>query len=200
MVSRVTQSKHDRSTKGAVRVKGVNFVMLLEAVVRIYGPEARQRIEREATSELADALRFGGIVAGGWYDVSLYRSLWHLIGSQLMLDNGGIRRLTQKATALSVSGIYRALATITTPAKLVAMGAKLFGNYYDGARFEVQESRQGNIVCEWTQCVGFDSYLWNHVVGGAIYFLEAAGAKSVEYRVLDGGGDANRLRVAFTYR
>ncbi|HEY5961638.1 MAG TPA: hypothetical protein VIV60_33995, partial [Polyangiaceae bacterium] len=139
-------------------------------------------------------------VAGGWYDVSLYRSLWHLISSQLTLDNAGIRRLTHKATALSVNGIYRALATITTPTKLVAMSAKVFGNYYDGARVAVQESRPGHIVCEWTQCVGFDSFLWNHVVGGSIYFLEAAGAKSVECRVLDGGGDSTRLRVAFTYR
>jgi hypothetical protein len=53
------------------RVKGINFIMFLDAVARIYGTEAKQRLEKEASGELGDALRFGGIVAGGWYNIGL---------------------------------------------------------------------------------------------------------------------------------
>jgi len=192
-------AKRDAATGSQVRVKGVNFIMLLEAVVQIYGPEAKQRIEKGATDDLGNALRFGAIVASGWYDLSLYRSLWQLVGSQLTLDNSGIRRLTKKATALSIGGIYRTLAKITTPAMLISLGAKVFGNFYENAKFEVKTSRQGYILCEWYKCDGFDSHIWNHVIGGSVYFLEAAGGKSVECNVLEGGGISNRMLAAFTY-
>jgi len=189
----------NRPTIGRVRVKGVNFILLLDALVKIYGQDTRQRIEKEATGELADALRFGSVVLGGWYDVELYRSLWHLIGSQLTLDEGGIRRLTQKAAALSVNGIYTALAKISTPSMLISLSSKVFANYYEGAQFRVKESRPEYIACEWSECVGFDKYLWNSVLGGAVYFLELAGAQSVEYRVLEGGGNSSRMLVDITY-
>jgi len=192
-------SKRDAQTESKVRVKGVNFIMLLEAVVRIYGPEAKQRIEKGATGDLAHVLRFGGIVTSGWYSLSLYRSLWHLVASQLTLDTNGIRRLTQKATALSIGGIYRTLAQVTTPAMLVSLSSKIFGKFYESAQFNVKTSRQGYILCEWRECDGFDRYLWNHVIGGAVYFLEVAGAKSVEFSVLEGGDDSNRMLAAFTY-
>ena len=108
-----------------------------------------KRIEKAATGELANALRFGGVVASGWYELSLYRSLWHLLSDQLKLDDAGIRLLTQKATALSINTIYRTLAKITTPSMLISFGAKVFNNFYDNAHFEVRTSRPGYIVGEW---------------------------------------------------
>jgi hypothetical protein len=184
----------------AVRVKGINFITFLEAISRSYGPLARQRIEQEAPGELGNALRFGGIVAGGWYKIGWYRALWHLIGEQFALDEAGVRRLSHKATAIGVNVVYRTLAKVTTPTILISISARIFGYYFDKGQLAVLESEPGRAVAEWTNCNGFDTYVWNHVAGGTIYFLGVAGAKTVEFNRLGGGGDANWMRCVFTYR
>jgi hypothetical protein len=183
-----------------VRVKGVNFIMFLDAVGRVYGSEARQRLEREATGQLGNALRFGGIVAGGWYNIDLYRAMWNLFCEQLRLDDAGVRRLSQKATGLGVNVVYRTLAKISTPAMLISLGERIFRNYFENGEVSVLESNANGAVVDFCRCYGFDNRIWNHVIGGCLYFLEVAGAKSIDFRVLSGGGATHRMRVAFNYR
>jgi hypothetical protein len=198
--SKYGKGEPDAGNAKGNRVKGINFIMFLDAVARIYGVEAKQRLEKEASGELGDALKFGGIVAGGWYNIGLYRSLWRLFGEQLNLDDAGVRLLSQKATALGVNIVYRTLARLTTPTLLISAGKHIFRNYFENGQLDVLESKTGELVIEFSQCYGFDDKIWNHVIGGCLYFLEAAGAKGVGFRVLAGGGKTSKMRVTFTYR
>ncbi len=83
---------------------------------------------------------------------------------------------------------------------LVSAGKHIFRNYFEKGQLDVLESRAGELVLEFSQCEGFDDKIWNNVIGGCLYFSEAAGAKGVEFRVLAGGGKTSRMRVAFTYQ
>jgi hypothetical protein len=183
-----------------VRVKGINFIAFLSAVEKTYGGHARTRIERDAAGDFGNALRFGGIVAGGWYPIRWYREMWRLIGEQLGMDDVGARRLSQKATGIGVSVVYRALAKVSSPGLLIEAGARIFGHYFDRGRLEVKENAPGRIVVEWTECLGFDAYVWNHVAGGVQYFLEAAGATLIGFTVQGGGKDESWMRATVTYR
>lgn len=189
----------ERDDANAVRVKGINFLTFLDAITQCYGQAARERLEREAQGELGEALRFGGIVAGGWYKISWYKAFGKLVGKQFGLDDAGMRRLAQKATASGVNVVYRTLFRITSPAMLLSAGARIFGHYFDRGKLHVIESSTGQIVVEWTECAGFDRYVWNQVIGGVLYYLEAAGGRAVEMTSLGGGGDADWLRMKATF-
>jgi hypothetical protein len=172
----------------AVRVKGINFIALLEAVSKCHGAAARLELEKRLIGEVGDALRFGGIVAGGWYKVTWYRILWRTTTDLLVLDEAGARRLSHKATAYSVNIVYRTLAKLANPAVLIDACARVYATYFDKGQLVVLSSQTGQVVVEWTRCNGFDVLLWNHVVASSVFFLESSGATAVQGNVLGGGG------------
>ncbi|MGC4063600.1 MAG: hypothetical protein QM784_02920 [Polyangiaceae bacterium] len=196
-----SEANHREEPAGkVVRVKGINFISFLAAVEKTYGLQARTRIERDAAGDFGNALRFGAIVAGGWYPIRWYREMWRLIAEQLGMDDVAVRRLSQKATGIGVNVVYRALAKVSSPGLLIESGTRIFGHYFDRGRLEVKENVPGRIVVEWTECFGFDTYVWNHVAGGVQYFLEAAGATLMGFAIQGGGKDDSWMRATVTYR
>jgi hypothetical protein len=184
----------------AVRVKGINFLAFLDGVSKCFGATSRLDLEKGMGGEIGDAIKFGGIVAGGWYKVSWYRLLWRTAVDLLNLDEAHCRRLSQKATAISVNIAYRTLAKITSPTLLINACPRVYSTYFDKGQLVVLSSEPGKFVVEWNHCNGFDALLWNHLISGSAYFLEAAGATAVQVAVLGGGGENNWLRVSFSYR
>jgi hypothetical protein len=181
-------------------VKGINFIELLSAVEKTYGAQARSRIERDAPGEFGDALRFGAIVAGGWYPIRWCREMLTVIADELGMDELGARRLSQKATGIGVNVVYRGLAKVSTPGLLIEAGARIFRHYFDRGELKVKLNVPGKIVVEWSGCHGFDPYLWNHVVGGVQYYLEAAGATHVGFSIQGGGKDESWMLATVTFR
>jgi hypothetical protein len=190
----------DEDPANAVRVKGINFLSCLDAIQRLYGPLARVRIEKETPGEVGNALKFGGIVVGGWYRASWYRAFWRSIAKELDLDELGARHLGYKATSLGVNSAYRTLAKMTSTEMLVTMAARAFGFFFDRGQLLVKQPEPHHLSAEFTQCVGFDSLIWNEVLGGAIYFVEAAGATQVDITIGGGGGNAAWMLVHAKYR
>jgi hypothetical protein len=189
----------DEDPANAVRVKGINFLSCLDAIQRLYGPLARVRIEKETPGEVGNALKFGGIVIGGWYKASWYRAFWRSVAKELDLDELGARRLGHKATSLGVNGAYRALARMTSPEMLLTMATRAFGFFFDRGQLLVKQTEPQHLTAEFTQCVGFDPLIWNEVLGGAIYFVETAGASQVDVTIAGGGGNAAWMLVHAKY-
>ena len=183
----------------SVRVKGINFVTCLDAIQKLYGPAARTRIEKETPGEVGDALRFGGLVVGGWYKVSWYRAFWQTIADKLNVDGASARRIGHKAAGIGVNVAYRTLARITTPAMLLSMSARAFGYYFDRGKLEVTQPEPNRLTAHWSQCFGFDAHIWHEVAGGAIYFIEATGVKNVDFAVLSGGGNSESMIATATF-
>lgn len=191
-----------RSTFGEreVRVKGINFTTALEAIQRIYSPTARLRIEKESPGEVGDALRFGGIVVGGWYPVAWYRDFWKSLQSNLGIDEAGARRIGHRAAGIGVNVAYRALARMSSPAMLLSMSARAFGYYYEPATLIVKQPEPKRLTAEWRDCHGFDNLIWSELEGGATYFVEATGVQGVVFSVIAGGGTASHMLATATWR
>jgi hypothetical protein len=192
--------KQSESSAREVRVKGINFTTALDAVQQLYGPNARFRIEKESTGEIGDALRFGGIVAGGWYSAAWYREFWRSMRDILGIDESGARRIGHRAARIGVNVAYRALARMTSPSMLLSMSARAFGYYYEPATLAVKQPEPRRLTAEWRDCNGFDSLIWSEVEGGAIYFIEATGVTGVNFSVIAGGGHANFMLATATWR
>ncbi|HEY5958298.1 MAG TPA: hypothetical protein VIV60_17155 [Polyangiaceae bacterium] len=183
-----------------VRVKGINFTAGLEAIQRIYGAAARTCIEKETSGNVGNALRFGGIVAGGWYSAAWYREFWSSVKTNLGADEMAARNIGKYATEVSVNVAYRALARITSPSQLLAMSARAFGYYFERCSLSVSQPDSNRLTARWRDCNGFNGMVWHVVEGGCIYFIEATGAKDVTFSVISGGDDANHLMATATWR
>ncbi|MEO9141715.1 MAG: hypothetical protein ABI332_05545 [Polyangiaceae bacterium] len=67
-------TEHTRTTSRVeTKLKGVNFRSFMKAFRVLRGEEAVERMLADLPSEVSRALRYGGIVAGGWYPVAWYR-------------------------------------------------------------------------------------------------------------------------------
>jgi hypothetical protein len=183
-----------------IRVKGINFTTAMQAVHRLYGPAARDRIERETPGDFGNALRFGGIVIGGWYPIAWYRELWKSLNGCLGVDEAAAYRIGHRAAGLSVNVAYRALSRMSSPATLLAMSARAFGYYFESGSLIVKQPEPKRLTAEWRDCHGFDNFIWSEVSGGAVYFIEATGATNITFNVLAGGGNASTMLATATWR
>jgi hypothetical protein len=182
-----------------VRVKGINFTAGLDAILRLYGPSARGCIEKETTGAVGDALRFGGIVIGGWYSVAWYREFWNSIRNKLAADEAAARAIGKCATEISVNVAYRTLASMTSPSLLVAKSTRTFGYYFQRGALEVTQPLPNRLTARWRNCNGFNKTIWNVVEGACLYFIESTGAKDVAFSVVSGGTDTNHMLANATW-
>lgn len=188
------------SEAAEVRVKGINFTAGLDAILRLYGPSARSCIEKETTGAIGDALRFGGIVIGGWYSVVWYREFWKSIRDKLAADEAAARAIGKCATEISINVAYRALASMTSASSLVAMSTRTFGYYFQRGALEVTQPLPNRFTARWRNCNGFNKTIWNVVEGACIYFIERTGAKDVAFSVISGGTDTSHMLANATWR
>ncbi len=188
------------SSDREVRVKGINFTTALAAIQLLHGPTARNRIEKETSGALGEALRFGGIVVGGWYSIAWYREFWKSLRDNLGIDEAGARRIGHRAAKIGVNVAYRALARMSSPAMLLSMSARAFGYYYEPATLSVKQPEPKRLTAEWRDCNGFDAFIWSEVEGGATYFVEATGVTNVAFSIIAGGGSANYMLATATWR
>jgi len=182
-----------------IRVKGINFTAGLDAILRLYGPSARSCIEKETPGAIGDALRFGGIVIGGWYSVAWYREFWKSIRDMLPADEATARAIGKCATEISVNVAYRTLASMTSPSLLVAKSTRTFGYYFQRGALEVTHPLPNRLTARWRNCNGFNKTIWNVVEGACIYFVEGTGAKDVAFSVVSGGADTSHMLANVTW-
>lgn len=190
----------NETDESEIRVKGINFTVGLEALQRIYGTAARRSIEKKLPGAAGEALRFGGLVIGGWYPVSWYRDFWNAAEDVFDADEAAARRVGKLATEISVNVAYRALARMTSPKMLLAMSARAFGHYFQQATLVVTHPLPNRLTAKWRNCDGFNSMIWHVVEGGCMYFIEATGAKDVTFSVVSGGDSANHMLANLTWR
>lgn len=183
-----------------VRAKGINFTAGLEAIQRLYGPAARECIEKETPGALGDALRSGGIVLGGWYSVAWYREFLQSMRNNLGVNEAAARRIGHCVTGISVNVAYRALARMTSTKMLVSMSKRAFGYYFQPGTLLVTLTEPKRLNAKWCDCDGFDSMIWSVVEGTFLYFVEATGAKNVTLAVMSGGDAANQMLATASWR
>ncbi|MFO0653365.1 MAG: hypothetical protein U0326_44500 [Polyangiales bacterium] len=138
--------------------------------------------------EQRDGLRYGSIVATGWYPVedqaALFRGACERTGGGLALA----RRLGADAIARDLRGPYAAFARMLGPERMLSVSSRLFDKYYDTGRAEVLASRRGFAEVQWVECRGFGEHVLTNIVGAAEGLLNVLGAQHVRVHVVAGGG------------
>ena len=181
----------EEATRVETKLKGVNFRSFMKAFLALRGAGAVERMLVDLPTELGGALRYGGIVAGGWYPVAWYR-LMHA-SAQRVTGSGHelARAIGVQSRKDDFTGVYRLVAFVVSPESLFKNAARVYRLYDSMGVAEIVEARPGMVRARYHSCVGYDANVFESSVGGAIGILEACGAEAVRVMIIDGGKDGD---------
>lgn len=186
-------------TSDAPKVKGLAFRSVANALRSLCGEPAFEAALDQVPEELARLLRYGGLVATGWYPIDWYRA-WLAAaraagGGQAEL----LRQIGARAVEHDLSSIHKMILGMLSPETVFRVTPRFFSQYYTHGRVEVLERRRGFQRIRWSDCREFDENMWLELVGGSYAIAEAAGAEHVRIRVTNGGGDADHMTIEARY-
>lgn len=193
-------SAQERLQTSGANAKGINFTMLLLALERIYGIEAANKVRAAIPGDAGKALRYGGLVVGGWYPIEWYQQLWTAVSSELHVDQEQAREIGAIAAQLSVHRVYRMFARLASPNMLLSIASLAFKSYYDTGELRVRMEAPRVLIAEWSGCVGFNDLLWYDSIGGASFFLASTGVAQPKVSLLSGGGNEDWAVMRGTWR
>lgn len=171
------------------RVKGIALRNAIRGIRELCGADVERSVLDAMPRELREGLRYGSVVATGWYPITAQASLFRAACEQTGGGPGLARRLGAHAIAHDLRGPYAIFARVLGPERMLGVSARLFGQYYDTGRAEVLETRRGFADVQWVECRGFGELVLANIVGAAEGMLDVLGAQHVRVRIVAGGSD-----------
>ncbi|HKU38765.1 MAG TPA: hypothetical protein VJR89_11480 [Polyangiales bacterium] len=161
-----------------ILAKGSNFVGLLKALEALNGTDARDRVLAALPETVAEPLRFGQVVAVGWYPVTWYAELHDAIERSFHRGPALARKLSHQATAADIGSIHRFIASMLSVETVFGQTHRLMGLYWKGGAIERLEIAAGRARVRFEGWHGFTALIWEDLMGGMEAVLETCGAKN----------------------
>jgi hypothetical protein len=181
------------------KVKGVTLRSAMRALEHLRGKAVCEAATKAMPTQLAEALRYGTIIASHWYPLGWYRDLQSGIVSATNEGERIIREVEREAARSDMTGVYRVAFKLLSPQKLINLSSRLFSTYYDTGNVETLESRKGYVRIRWSGCTGFSRNIWVGIFASCEMLLELAGAKNIRMHVCSGGGPEDDFAEAEAY-
>lgn len=174
------------------RVKGVAFRTIDSCFTELCGAEARAKAHTLMGNDVAQAYRYGTVLAASWYPISWYRDVFAAFRAAVNAGPELPRRIGRLAVQHDMRGAHkRLIAWLASPQTLLALSQRVFSNYYDTGLVEIVESKAGLVRMRASGCVDWDLNMWSELAGSSEALLELAGAHQVQVRWLSGGRDGD---------
>lgn len=189
-----------KATTEKVRGKGMNFRTAMQMIERMKGKAVLDATIQGMPTEPRDAIRYGRIVAGGWYPVSWYAALHR--SAQLVCRAGPelSRAVGHDATTEDFKGIYRYVLSMLSPEFIFSQCPRLLQMYWEGGSAEKVDLRKGMGSMRFKGWQGFDRNIWEDIMGSTEALLEMCGSHAIRRRVIAGGDDTSgELWVEFRW-
>ncbi|NUP11478.1 MAG: hypothetical protein HOW73_35990 [Polyangiaceae bacterium] len=171
------------------RVKGLTIRNCLAATEQLRGREACEQAVLRLEPEIADAVRYGGLVAGAWYPLAWQNAVLAALAAE---THGGLpflRQVGRVAVKLGLNSAHRVFVRVLGAHRSLAVSARFFNQHYERGTCEFLERRDGYARALWSGCDGFDANIWATVAGAAEGILESVEAENIRLHVVSGGGD-----------
>jgi hypothetical protein len=170
------------------RAKGLAFRTFLNTLEAIRGKETYNAALTAMPREMVEALRYGKLIASGWYPLDWYNAMLKAIVSTSNEGDRVIREIGREAIRADLKGIYKLVFKVLSPETLYSVSSRIFSSYFDTGKAEPLEIRKGYVRIRWTGCTGFDRQTWIVVFSAGEMLLEFAGASNVRLHVISGAG------------
>lgn len=168
------------TSNAELRVKGHGLTGMLAALVAIEGESLRARVEARLPADLADALRLGAVVAGGFYPIAWAKAVHAAAIAESSRGAAIPRAIGYESTQKDLQGIYAFVAKMFNPVTVLGQGKRLMGMYYGGGDAQVLERTPTSATMRYVGCYGFDRAMFDEMVGGCLAIIEACGGGAPE--------------------
>jgi hypothetical protein len=175
-------------------MKGLSLRNYPLVLAEMRGPEVAAKMIASLPEQLRHDLETGVIVPSGWYPVAWKREL-HRAGRLVTGEPRLARLMGNEMTKRDLTGIYRAVLRIASPAMVVAASARIFSRYLRPGKMTIIDEGAGFARVLFENCYDFDENMWNDVFGGCEGALELTRSKVVRVRVEEGGQDGDTRTV-----
>ncbi len=182
-----------------VFARGSSFRGILRELEHRGGSALVDRVLSDVDPEVGDPLRYGQVIAVGWYPIHWYAALYESIGRAIggLPESAG--ELSFAATRHDFTTLHRVAISLMTPELLIKQAPRFVALYYKGGQTDVSAVKSGAEV-RFTGWHGFTAAVWHDLSGGAEAVLAACRAKNVRRRILAGGSDGNpNMTVLFEW-
>ncbi len=166
----------------------LSFVSTLRT---LHGSDVTERTLDGLPNDVCKELREGLVVASSWYPLAWHRAMHASAQRACKAGPELARSIGYHGTQADFRGVYRFVASLIAPDRLIRISPRVWSNYFDGGKVAVDEHHRGKAQTSFSECHGFDRSLWENTIGGSLAVLDIAGAKNVKTRVLRGGGDGD---------
>ena len=177
-----------------ILAKGSNFLGLLKALNQTNAGTA-DRVLAALPREVGDALRYGHIVAVGWYPVRWYAELHAGVERVLSAGPSFARTLGHDATFADFTGIHRMIASVLTVETAFGQTPRLMALYWRGGKIERLELERGRSRIRFAGWHGFSRHVWEDIIGSTEAILELCGAKHIRCRAVNRLDDATTVDI-----
>ena len=137
--------------------------------------------------EVAQAFRYGTVLAASWYPISWYRDVLAAFRKAVNAGPELPRRIGKLAVQHDIKSAHkRLIAWLVSPQTLLSLSQRVFNSYYDTGSLQIVESRSGFVRMRASGCRGWDVNMWSELAGSSEALLELAGARQAHVRWLTG--------------
>ena len=188
-MSRLTDpSRPASSPPPELRTKGLSLLSFVTTLRTLHGSDAAERTLDGLPGEVSTALREGLVVVSSWYPLAWHKAMHASAQRACNATPELARSIGYHGTQADFRGVYRFVASLIAPDRLLRVSPRLWSNYFDGGKVSIAEHQRGRFQTTFSECYGFDRSLWENTIGGSLVVFDVVGAKNVKMRVLRGGG------------
>ena len=155
------------------------------------GPQRVAAALERMSSPAREALRYGEVVASGWYPVGWYAELLQAIVDSSNGSADVVRSIAVVAIDRDINGVYRFLVERLNPGTVAALVCKLFPRYYSSGNIRVEAVGAKHFRVYIGDCIGFTELMWQELYASGKHLVARSGAKNPRHYILEGGKDGD---------
>lgn len=178
----------------AVGIRGQAFLGFADAVRRIEGARAYDRMLNRLPPRVLLPLTNSEILALGWYPFEWYSDL-HSTAAQTF-GVGISRRAGREATRNDVRGMFRFLLRLVSPERVLQQSNLIWGLFCDTGSCTVELATRGHAYLRYSGCPQAPYAMWEKLLGTSEELLSLGGAQEATAQRVEGGGGHDTFMFA----
>jgi len=168
------------------KIRGQAIRSAIEVLDEVVAPGAKDRVIARLPRDVADAYRYGAIIASGWFPLAWYREFHQSVKMECSFVPDVHRRIGFAATTKDIHGMYRFILKIATPTFAFANAGRILGTYLKDFQSKLLESTPQHSRLQ-VEVPGADAEFWSDLSGSAEAILKTCGGRSGTVNVRSGG-------------
>lgn len=173
-----------------IETRGTTFLSVQGALADLKGQVFVDRVIDAMPKDGKEALRYGSVIATGWYPIRWYRELF-TAAVELSGDVWFPRAIGRASIRREIRGVHRLIFRVVTVEMLQKQGARFFQSYFRPTECTLELAAARHGITRYAGCVGFDRNLWLEQLGCIEELLVQARVELPRVRILNGGGDGD---------